>query len=217
MNNLPIIDLNRPKQIETATFAMGWFWGPDAQFGITDGVVSTRVGYSGGTKENPSYYDLGDHSEAIQIDYDPNIISYDELLDIFWKNHSPEYKAPLRQYMSIIFYNKEQKKKAYETKMKEEKLSNSKIYTEVLQLVKFFPAENYHQKYYLQLTRELMNEFSGIYPNFNDFINSTAAAHVNGYIKGCGSIGMLKKEIKNLGLSEKSNNRLLEIVKGYGR
>ncbi|SKC84150.1 Peptide methionine sulfoxide reductase [Maledivibacter halophilus] len=120
--------------------------------------------------------------------------------------------------MSIIFYNnEEEKKKAYESKKKEEESGNLKLCTEVLPLIKFFPAENYHQKYYLQLVRELMKEFSSMYSNFNDFINSTSAAHVNGYIKGCGSIKMLMEEIEDLGLSEKSNNRLIEIVKGYGR
>lgn len=120
--------------------------------------------------------------------------------------------------MSIIFYNnEEEKKKAYESKKKEEESRNLKLCTEVLPLIKFFPAENYHQKYYLQLVRELMKEFSSMYSNFNDFINSTSAAHVNGYIKGCGSIKMLIGEINNLGLSHKAKERLVEIVESYGR
>lgn len=218
MRNLPLIDLNVPKQLEIATFAIGWFWGPDAQFGLTKGVVSTVVGYAGGSKENPTYNDLGNHSETIQINYDSKIISFDELLDIFWRSHSPEYISPSRQYMSMIFYHsEEQKDKAYKSKEDEEKRRKVKIYTEIQPFTKFYLAENYHQKYYLQLVRELMNELGNRYLSFTDFINSTAAAHINGYIKGYGTIERLNKEIDDLGLSDKGKKRLIQIVEGYGR
>ena len=218
MKNLPNIDLRISKELETATFAMGWFWGPDAQFGLIDGVVRTRVGYAGGTKENPIYYDLGNHSETIQIDYDSRIISYEELLNVFFRSHTPQYKSPSRQYMSIVFYHSEkQKRSAYERRKKEEEEKKLKIYTEIIPFTKFYLAENYHQKYYLQLTKELMKEFSYVYKSFREFINSTSAAHVNGYIKGYGTIERLSREKDDLGLSEDGINRLLDIVKGYGR
>jgi hypothetical protein len=72
---IPPIDLSVPARIETATFALGWFWGPDSRFGSIKGVIRTRVGYTGGKKKNPTYHSLGDHSESIQIDYDPSMIS----------------------------------------------------------------------------------------------------------------------------------------------
>lgn len=120
--------------------------------------------------------------------------------------------------MSAIFYhNEDQKQIANETLIEQEKGKKSKIYTEIVPYKKFYIAENYHQKYYLQLVRDLMNEFESMYSNFKDFTNSTSAAHVNGYIKGYGTIERLSNEIKDLGLSEKGQNRLKQAVEGYGR
>lgn len=146
------------------------------------------------------------------------MISYRDLLNIFWNSHAPEYKSPSKQYMSIIFYhNEKQKKIANETLMEKEKRINSKIYTEIVPYREFYLAENYHQKYYLQLVRELMDEFQTMYSSFRDFIDSTSAAHINGYIKGYGTIEMLSNEIKDLGLSEMGQKRLQQAVEGYGR
>ncbi len=120
--------------------------------------------------------------------------------------------------MSAIFcHNEKQKEIAYETMAREEKRKESKIYTEIVPYEKFYLAESYHQKYYLQLVRQLMDDFGAMYRKFNDFINSTAAAHVNGYIKGYGTLKMLSNEIKDLGLSEKGQKRLKQAVEGYGR
>ena len=82
---------------ETATFALGCFWGPDASFGALEGVVRTRVGYAGGDKVNPTYKMIGDHTETIEIDYDPEVISYTELLEIFFASHDPYRAAYSRQ------------------------------------------------------------------------------------------------------------------------
>jgi methionine-S-sulfoxide reductase len=76
-------------RMETASFALGCFWGPEARFGVINGVVHTRVGYAGGTTPHPRYRDLGDHSETVQVDFDPAVITYAELLDVFWKSHNP--------------------------------------------------------------------------------------------------------------------------------
>ena len=85
------------------------------------GVVRTRVGYAGGTTQNPSYRSIGDHSEAIQIDYDPTRVSYEELLNVFWASHSPTVQPWARQYMSMILYhNAKQKRLALKTKAQEE-------------------------------------------------------------------------------------------------
>jgi hypothetical protein len=90
--------------VQTATLGMGWFWGPDARFGHLSGVIRTRVGFSGGTTPSPTYRNIGNHTETLEIDFDPTIISYEEILDIFWKNHNPlrvnDYKG--RQYMSLL-------------------------------------------------------------------------------------------------------------------
>ena len=176
-------------------------------------MIRTRVGYSGGTKQNPTYYSLGDHSETVQIDYDPTQISYEQLLTVFWSSHSPIYEPWSRQYMSIIFYhNEEQKRLAIETKESEEAKLGRAVSTEIVPFSKFYLAEDYHQKYYLRQESALMAEFSAIYPATEDFIASTAAARVNGYVGGYGTLATLEEEPSILGLSEAGIKRLLEIA-----
>ena len=178
-----------------------------------EGIFRTRVGYAGGKKENPTYHNLGEHTETLQLDYDPHTISYEELLAIFWKSHTPATRAFSRQYMSIIFcHNEIQRELALKSKIHEEKRKNEEFFTKILPLASFHLAETYHQKYYLQSISELMQDFRIIYPNWFDFINSTAAARVNGYIIGYGSIQSLRKELEQLGLSEAGKRNLLEIV-----
>ncbi|MFB6190699.1 MAG: peptide-methionine (S)-S-oxide reductase, partial [Candidatus Nanohaloarchaea archaeon] len=74
-------------ELEKAAFGMGCFWGPDALFGSLEGVVRTRVGYAGGEKKDPTYKDLGNHTETVLVEYDPERIGYEDLLDVFWENH----------------------------------------------------------------------------------------------------------------------------------
>jgi methionine-S-sulfoxide reductase len=177
-----------------------------------DGVIRTRVGYSGGQKKNPTYRRIGDHSETIQIDYDPARISYKKLLLIFWQSHDPTYQAWSRQYMSAIFYHdEEQRKLATETRAFEEAHRKKKIKTEILPFSKFYLAEDYHQKYQLRGNRELMGEFKVMYPDNIDFVNSTAAARVNGYLGGHGTVEEIKATIATLGLSTASQQRLLKL------
>ena len=178
-----------------------------------DGILRTRVGYAGGQTLYPTYGSMGDHSESIQIDYDSTRISYENLLEIFWQNHDPTYRAWGRQYMSAIFYHDEtQKKLALETMTREGKRRNKKIQTEILPSGKFYLAEDYHQKYQLRQHRELMAEFKTMFPRTIDFINSTAAARVNGYVGGHGTPDEIKRNLENLGLSAAGSKRLLEIA-----
>jgi methionine-S-sulfoxide reductase len=177
-----------------------------------DGVVRTRVGYAGGQKKDPTYRSIGDHSETIQIDYDPDRVSYKKLLSVFWHNHDPTQRAWSQQYKAAIFYhNDEQKKLAFETQTFEEKQRNKKIRTEILPFSNFYLAEDYHQKYGLRGQSDLMREFKAMYPRDIDFINSTAAARINGYISGHGTPEAVKATIENLGLSTAGRERLLAI------
>ncbi len=176
-------------------------------------MIRTRVGYAGGSTENPTYYSLGDHSETIQIDYDPTQISYRQLLEVFWNSHNPIYEPWSRQYMSIIFYHsEEQKRLAIETKESEEARLGKHIFTEIVPFSEFYLAEDYHQKYYLRQEPALMVEFSAIYPATEDFIASTAVARVNGYVGGYGELATLEERLGLLGLSEAGIKRLLEIA-----
>ena len=177
-------------------------------------MIRTRVGYTGGKKKKPTYHNLGDHTEAIQIDYDPTRISYEELLDIFWESHNPAISSWSRQYMSAVyFHNEEQKRLAIETKNSEEAKHKGKIYTKIVQASAFYTAEGYHHKYLLRQRPALMKEFNAIYPATEDFVNSTAAARINGYIGGYGTSAALEKEINSLGLSLAGEEKLREIVR----
>ena len=179
-----------------------------------DGVIRTRVGYSGGQKLNPTYRSIGDHSETIQIDYDPARISYKKLLFVFWQSHDPTYKSWSRQYMSAIFYHTdEQRKLALETKAFEEDQRSRKVLTEIAPLGKFYLAEDYHQKYELRRLGDVMKEFKAIYPRNIDFINSTAAARANGFVGGHGTPEQFKATVEILGLSTTAQERLLDITK----
>lgn len=176
-------------------------------------MIRTRVGYAGGIKENPTYYNLGDHTETIQIDYDPAQVSYEELLAIFWDSHNATRPPFSPQYKSIIFYHsEEQKRLALESKASEEANSKAKILTEIIPVSDFYLAEDYHQKYYLRTVPDIYKELSAIYPNIDDFINSTAVARVNGYVGGNGTLEVLKKEIDSLGLSPAGKEKLLDLV-----
>jgi peptide-methionine (S)-S-oxide reductase len=180
-------------------------------------VVRTRVGYAGGTKEEPTYRSLGDHTETIQIDYDPEKISYETLLDVFWDSHNPTVPVWSRQYMSAIFYHDENQKRLALVSMesREAKL-DSKIYTEVTPFSEFYLAEDYHQKYYLQGVSELKRDTRAVYPDTENFINSTAAARLNGFVSGYGSVETLKDNLNDFGLSPDGKEKLTEIVAGWG-
>ena len=175
-------------------------------------MIRTRVGYSGGTKVNPTYHSLGDHSETIQIEYDPDQISYEELLDVFWSTHNPTTPSWSRQYASFVFYHDEaQRELAVKTKAQQE-AKKGPLFTEIVPAGTFYPAEDYHQKYYLRNARDLMREFSAIYPNDDDFAASTAVARVNGYLGHNGTCEQLEKELNSLGLSTVGQDRLKQTV-----
>ncbi|WP_054951507.1 peptide-methionine (S)-S-oxide reductase MsrA [Numidum massiliense] len=151
--------VERAKTLETATFGAGCFWGVEALFMNTEGVRETAVGYMGGTVPNPTYEDVctdqTGHAEVVQIVFDKAVISYDELLQLFWKNHDPttlNRQGPDvgTQYRSAIFYHSEaQKATAIASK---KALAQSGVYkkpivTEITPAQTFYPAEEYHQKY----------------------------------------------------------------------
>jgi peptide-methionine (S)-S-oxide reductase len=142
---------------ETAVFAAGCFWHVEEIFSKARGVVKTRVGYTGGEGDNPTYYEVSSgktgHAEAIEIVFDSNKISYKELLEIFWKMHNPtslNRQGPDigTNYRSVIFYtNKKQKDIAIKSKEEIQKKFDKPIVTEIKKLTIFYPAEEYHQKY----------------------------------------------------------------------
>jgi len=146
--------------IEKATFAGGCFWCMQPPYDRIKGVLSTTVGYTGGEKPNPTYEEVSmgntGHAEAVEIMYDPSQVSYEQLLDLFWKNIDPttlnqQFSDRGTQYRTAIFYySEEQKKLAIASKEKLEKSGKFRgsIVTEIIPASPFYPAEDYHQKYY---------------------------------------------------------------------
>ena len=109
-----------------------------AQFGCAPGIVRTRVGFAGGTKESPTYRSLGDHTETVELEGDPAVTSYKNLLDIFWNNHDPTTSCS-RQYMSAIFYHSEEQRSEAEKSMKVAQENNRKNITTLI-----FPAKEFY-------------------------------------------------------------------------
>jgi peptide-methionine (S)-S-oxide reductase len=154
------INADKPTNMEIATFANGCFWCTEAIFEELKGVVSAVSGYSGGQTENPTYKEVCEgatgHAECIQITFDPSMISYDELLEVFWKTHDPttlnrQGNDIGTQYRSTIFYHtEEQKQKAtqYKKELNESGAWSNPIVTEISPFTVFYPAENYHQQYF---------------------------------------------------------------------
>ena len=150
----------------------------------------------------------------MQIEYDPAQISYQELLDVFWAGHAPTRPSWSRQYASIIFYHDEEQRRLAQASLAQyEARCRCRVQTEIVPFSEFYLAEDYHQKYYLRGSRSLMDEFAAIYPVAADFVNSTAAARVNGYLGGYGSPDQLQAEIRDLGLSPQAQRALLGIVR----
>ena len=166
-------------------------------------MVRTRVGYAGGHKKSPNYHDLGDHTETVQVDYDPEVISYAQLLEVFFAAHRPVRAPWSRQYRSAIFYHdEEQLRLAEEARAKTARTWQATVYTAIEPAGEFYRAEDYHQKYRLRNVAPLARELLVIYPKTDDFVDSTAVTRINGYLAGFGSVEQLEKELASLGLSE---------------
>ena len=142
-----------------ATFAAGCFWGVEATFRALPGVNSTRVGYIGGKTDNPTYKDVctdtTGHAEAVEVDYDPGKVSYDQLLNVFWENHDPTQvnrQGPDfgTQYRTAIFFHdakQETDAKASKQKLEASKRFSRPIATQIVPAATFWEAEDYHQQY----------------------------------------------------------------------
>jgi peptide-methionine (S)-S-oxide reductase len=149
-----------PANARQATFAAGCFWGVEETFRHVPGVLATSVGYTGGNTNNPSYKDvctdLTGHAEAVLVTYDPDQVTYEELLDAFWSSHDPTTKDRQgpdfgTQYRSAIFYHDADQEKAAKASLKEiqdRKLFPAKVVTEIVPVGTFYNAEDYHQQYF---------------------------------------------------------------------
>jgi len=140
-----------------ATFGAGCFWGVEAAFRQLDGVTRTRVGYSGGTLDNPTYEDVCSHTtghaEVVEVTYDPERVSYDQLLEVFWQKHDPTQLNRQGwdigdQYRSVVFFHdQEQQEAAVRSKAREQAHLSAPIVTQIGPAETFYEAEDYHQQY----------------------------------------------------------------------
>lgn len=145
------------------------------------------------------------------------MISYRELLDVFWYNHIPTTIPYSAQYKNIVFYHDdEQKALAEETRNNLQASLGRQILTEIVPAGEFYPAEDYHQKYYLQGMGNLEAEFIAKYPEFNDYVSSTAVARANGYVGGFGTPEVLEEELGLMGLSPEGEEIIRQLVEQRG-
>jgi peptide-methionine (S)-S-oxide reductase len=176
-------------------------------------VVRTRVGYAGGTTPRPTYQDIGDHSESIEIEFDPARIGFADLLAVFWEEHEPCERSFARQYAASVFFLDEgQRRLALASRDRVAAERGCAVATAVVPAGAFAPAEDYHQKYYLRGERGLMADLQARYPEDEALVASTAAARINGYLGGHGTPEQLAAEIGGLGLSARSRAQLQALV-----
>lgn len=160
----------RSPRFETASFGAGCFWGVEAEFRALPGVIDVTVGYLGGRTPNPTYHDVCSgqtgHAEAVQIRYDPARISYEALLDAFWAIHDPttmNRQGPDvgSQYRSAVFYHSEAQRAAAEASKSRQEVGRRftrPIVTEIVEATTFYPAEDYHQRYFEKQGRVCKNK-----------------------------------------------------------
>lgn len=150
------------------------------------GVLRTRVGYCGGEKETPTYYSLGDHTEAMSIDYDPSVTSYDAMLALFWDAHRCERNNTSRQYINALFPRNaaqaETAKVSLAARAAQLGIAESKVATEIIPIERFTYAEGYHHKYYLTRHADLRGFLERTYPSEKAFADSTAGTRLNAYL-----------------------------------
>ena len=173
-----------PAETETATFALGCFWGPDARFGSLDGVIRTRVGYAGGTTADPTYHSLGDHTEAVQLEYDPSEVTYTALLMLALESHDPHRQPSKRQYQNIFFPTPSQKE-TVKTVLDSNGFDIDSVATRIRSPPSpFYNAEDYHQKYHLRSKRWAIEAFDNAGYDEDALRESPTAAILNATAAG---------------------------------
>jgi len=173
-----------PSETATATVGLGCFWGPDAQFGALEGVVRTRVGYAGGTDPDPTYRALGDHTEVLQVDFDPGRTGYADLLEHVFDAHSPHRQTGKTQYQNVVLPATADQRATLDAYLEARGLAADDIGTRVERLSGVTVAEDYHQKHSLRARPPLSGVFEEAGYDDEALRESPAAAKLNGYAAG---------------------------------
>ena len=174
------------------------------------------MGYTGGRSVDPTYHRLGDHTEAFQVDFDPARLSYAQLLAYFWKAHRPHRPPYKRQYRATLWYaDAAQEQLARESAAAVARTLGKPVLTDLEPLGRFYPAEDYHQKYALRRPADLLAELAG----YTDeaLRDSTVAARLNGFVSAQGSAELLAREWESYGLSAAARQKLETLLRGFGR
>jgi hypothetical protein len=160
---------------------------------------------------------MHDHSEAVLVEFDPQKVSYEELLDIFWQSHEPTADQYSRQYRNAVFYLNDEQKSAILSSLQDvRQQSRYPVTTAVEPAGEFYPAEGYHQKYYLRKRHEILAELQQNYSG-DSFVDTTAAARINGYLGCNGDKTDVERNLDSLGLSPGMQQRLVDYVSGNCR
>jgi peptide-methionine (S)-S-oxide reductase len=172
-------------------------------------VLKIRVGYAGGRKKAPTYRSMGDHTEAIQAEYDPKKVSFENLLDVFFASHDPFARSWSTQYKAVLWtHGESQARTAGKRVAALEKARGKKVATEVAEATTFWIAEDYHQKYRLRSHRKLLRVLLGEEASGEAVRDSTLAARVNGWLAGHGTKEQIAEAIERFELSEAARAEL---------
>ena len=170
-------------------------------------MIRTEVGYAGGQTRNPTYHNIADHAEAVDVWFDPTKRSYQQLLDSFWASHDPTM-AGRGQYRAALFcHDDTQRALAVASRNAEANKYSRAIQTKIVS-APFYPAEAYHQKWRLRRCEALWTELRDLYPNEAALLRSATAAKINGFVGGRTDHGDIERYIDRLGLSEKGKRVL---------
>lgn len=177
-------------------------------------MIRTRAGYCGGATPAPTYRSMGDHTETISVDYDPAVISLEELLDHFWEAHNCERNHPGRQYRNVVFHRDERQKTLIEASRDRQAeklgLSPEAVRTHIEPVTPFTYAEGYHQNYLLTRHSEIRSFLEEVYPDPKDFADSAVATRLNAWL-GWGreiDADLAREELETFGLPERLAGRV---------
>ena len=177
-------------------------------------MSGTRVGYAGGKSATPTYTRMGDHTESIEITYDPARVSYAQLLEKFWSSHDPTHGSGSRQYRALALTSGgTQDRLARETREQLAAREGRAVQTEVAPLQAFYPAEDYHQKYYLRRDADLWRAVRALFPDENAALQSTLAARLNGWLGGHGSLADVEQALAGLAAPADARERVLALAR----
>jgi len=199
--------------LKRAYFGMQCFWGVESSFAKLHGVKKTRVGYAGGTTINPTYRNIGDHTEITEIQYEENVTSFHDLLEWFFSHHNPVVHNKKQYQSAVLFVDDEQRALSEEALDRIQKKFGRKPDTYVTKLDRFYQAEDYHQKYWLRCRQDVYRQLKLSDP---ELVDSTLAAKVNAFLAGYDDSEVLHKLADEHSLPPSLVETIKEIVRSGG-